>query len=144
MITIAREGLEDKYSLQLNPGEGPGRRGGRPWERRASVANGLASRLRSWGQGEATGVCVGCVGCVLVPVERDLARNPGKGRGLDSVGAVESEASLRIRFYWDGKGGDKVGALPKARPGGVVRSLATSTLLPSREALPVLDAPLAL
>lgn len=22
MITIAREGLEDKYSLQLNPGEG--------------------------------------------------------------------------------------------------------------------------
>lgn len=117
MITIAREGLEDKYSLQLNPGEGPGRRGGRPWERRASVANGLASRLRSWGQGEATGVC---------------------------VGAVESEASLRIRFYWDGKGGDKVGALPKARPGGVVRSLATSTLLPSREALPVLDAPLAL
>lgn len=24
MITVAREGLEDKYSLQLNPGEAPG------------------------------------------------------------------------------------------------------------------------
>lgn len=51
MITIAREGLEDKYSLPLNPGEGRGlghreepnleELGGGPWEKWDSCGQGL-------------------------------------------------------------------------------------------------------
>lgn len=54
MVTIAREGLEDKYSLQLAPGEGGG----------AREANGERARLP-----KVRGVRVGCVVvCVYVCV----------------------------------------------------------------------------
>lgn len=42
MITIAREGLEDKYGLQLNPGEGVGP--GPPGGARPSAVRGQLSR----------------------------------------------------------------------------------------------------
>ena len=42
MITIAREGLEDKYGLQLNPGEGVGP--GPPGGARPSAVRGQLPR----------------------------------------------------------------------------------------------------
>lgn len=80
MITIAREGLEDKYSLQLNPGKGAWAAWGQLMSSPLGCDPGERARLP-----KVRGVCGGV--CVLVLVERDLAPCLGKGRGLDSVGA---------------------------------------------------------
>lgn len=105
VITIAREGLEDKYNLQLNPGEGQG------LGHRETVEPGAV-----WGTplGEEGLAWAGCPG--VCATGRGWSLDALKGRGQEHL---QGWVLLGLIM-----GGDvtKVGGLPGAKPGSVVRS----------------------